>query len=79
VVVGIIFRDRLRDFWFRISSGGGSKPGPKPSSPPPMRREPIPERRILLPASRPAPRRRAPSRAEKELDGVLNKLKRMNK
>ena len=82
VVVGIIFRDKLRNVWFKISSGK-SKPGPRPRPGPrppprPMHRQPIPERRILLPAPE-RPRRRGPSRAERELDTVLTKLKKMNK
>lgn len=89
VVVGIIFRNKLRMFWMRIKPGK-SKPGPGPRRPPhlfpPPTRRPVPrfpERRILLPgpqqppSRRPAPRR--PSRAQKELDDVLKKLKDMGK
>jgi hypothetical protein len=93
VVVGIIFRDKLRILWFRMKSKfgrGGSRgpshgpihrPGP-PSHPGPRPGpRPFQERRILLPSpeqGRPAPRK-APSRTQKELDEVLKKLKDMSK
>ena len=94
VVVGIIFRDTLRDYWLRMKSGfgrssrpGRGPPGPRPRGPPPSYHRPhlgrhIPERRILLPALQ-QPRRHAgkpvKSRAQKELDDVLNKLKGIGK
>lgn len=87
VVIGIIFRDKLRNFLFRIKSGKsrrrpgpGPRPGPRPP-PRPIHREPIPERRILLPAQEPArrPVRRGRSKTEKELDTVLKKLKDLGK
>jgi hypothetical protein len=91
VVAGIIFRDKLRAFWLRAKSRfGKSRPGPGPPHRPgprppphhrPMRRF-IPERRILLPAPGPPPRRPArvgKSRSQKELDDVLKKLKSMGK
>ena len=93
VVVGIIFRDTLKDYWLRIKSrfgksrpGRGPGPGPRPRPPPPYHRphlgRHIPERRILLPVLQ-QPRRHAgkpvKSRAQKELDDVLNKLKGIGK
>jgi len=108
VVIGIIFRNKLRMLWLRISkrSSGGSKPGPgfgssppsRPSGPsfplfrpsPMMNRTPMrpPERRIMIPPSRPPqpsanaqqrPAPKAKSTAQKELDDVLKKLKEMSK
>ncbi len=84
VVIGIIFRDKLRNLWFRIKSKGrpGPKPGPprRPLGPPhyPIRR-PIRERRILPSLQQPVMPGRAPSRSQKELDEVLRKLKQMGK
>ena len=81
VVIGILFRDKLREFWFRMKSGK-SKPGPKPGPPTHPQARPYPmERRILLPTHQEArpPARRAPSGAQKELDSVLKKLKEMSK
>jgi len=82
VVLGILFRNKLREFWFRITSGGKSKPGPSPPShsmfPMPFQR-PImhrpPERRIMPSQLI----RHAPSRSQSELDEVLKKLKEMGK
>ena len=91
VVVGIIFRDKLRDFWLRIKSRFGKSrpgrgPGPRPRGPPPSYHRPhlgrhIPERRILFPALQPRRHAGKPvkSRAQKELDDVLNKLKGIGK
>jgi len=86
VVLGIIFRHKLREFWFRI------KPGSKKFTPPrrdlgfphvfstiPRRR--IMSRRVMPAAHRPAPRPapQSPSRHHGELDEVLQKLKDMGK
>ena len=89
VVLGIIFRDRLRILWFRMKSGGKPKPGsgPRPPYAPqyfpgyqrPMMR--VPERRILMPTQQPLrkPIAKVKSGAQKELDEVLKKLKEMGK
>jgi len=90
VVLGIIYRDKLRPFWFKIKSkfGGkatrpnsGPRPGPPRGFPPsssriPMRR-PMP-RRILPPAQHRAPPRQPP-RHSGEMSDVLKKLKEMGK
>jgi len=89
VVIGIIFRDKLKDIWFRIKSksrgsrlGPGHRPGPprRPPGPPhyPVRR-PMRERRILPSLQQPTRPGRAPSKSQKELDEVLRKLKGMGK
>ena len=86
VIIGIIFRNKLRPFWFRVKSKFGGKPRAPPSAGflgrpvfPPMRPGPrmIP-RRILPPqrTQRPQPRTPKPSA---ELDDVLKKLKEMGK
>ena len=86
VVLGIIFRDKLRMLWFRMSSGGkpsGQKPPYRPSYPPSGYQRPmmqrVPERRILMPQPLRRPIARAASGAQKELDDVLKKLKDMGK
>jgi len=87
VVIGIIFRDKIRNFWFRIKSKfRGSKPGPKPGygRPPPGPphypiRRPMPERRILPMLHRPLKPIKRPHKSQKELDEVLKKLKDMGK
>ena len=89
VILGIIFRDKLRPYWFRIKSmfGGKSKPGvqgrpgpryPRPSSRIPLRRH-IP-RRVLPPTQRRPIKRPAPAkRPSSEIEDVLKKLKEMGK
>ena len=87
VVLGIIFRNKLRMLWFRIGHHGGPKPSaPGPHMPhfPQSIQRPIQriERRIFVPqhapVKRPSPLR-TKSGAEKELDDVLRKLKDMGK
>ena len=78
VTLAILFRDKLQD----LVSGKG-KPAPKsgPRSPPNYPRNPQmipPQRRMMPPSSRPPMRRPAPQRAPKELDDVLDKLKKMS-
>lgn len=84
VVIGIIFRDKLRNLWLRIKSKSrGSRPGPRPGPPGrrfgpphyPIRRPP--ERRII--PRRPVRPIKRPSRPQRELDEVLKKLKKMGK
>lgn len=91
VVFGIVFRDKLRTFWFRVKSkfGKGRPSGPFESRGlrhrlPPPRHRPlarVSERKILSPSPKPRPRPvpRRPSRSQKELDDVLKKLKDMSK
>ncbi len=84
VVLGIIFKDKLRTFWFRAKSKFGKskkppgwKPAP-PGFPQSQMRRPM-QRRILPPTQRP-PVRRAPAKRPKgEIDDVLKKLKEMGK
>jgi hypothetical protein len=81
VLLGIIFRDKLRTYWFRIRSKfGKSRPrrGPRPGFPTPPRMFPrrIMPRRILPPTQK-APARKP--RPKGELDDVLKKLKEMGK
>ena len=95
VVLAIVFRNHLRHFWFKAKDsfgGGRPRPGVGPSQqhygfmPQPIRR-PFPVERRILPhsvsqhqqQSRPSPGRSLKSRAEKELDDVLKKLKDMSK
>ena len=89
VAIGIIFRNRLRIFWFKMRGGGSSRPSGPPSHMPshfpqyiqrPIQRI---ERRIMVPQhhapQRPAPLTRMKSGAQRELDEVLKKLKDMSK
>lgn len=86
-VLGIIFREKLRMLWLRISkkSGGSSGPSsrpnqPRPFSPMPQFFRPRPMERRIIPSSpsRPMPPR-PKSGAQRELDEVLRKLKEMGK
>jgi len=85
IVLGIIFRDRLRPYWFRIKSMFGGKPGPgldqrspMPSSRIPFRR-PIPRRILPQPRGQPVSRLAPPRKDSSEIDDVLKKLKEMGK
>ncbi len=80
VLLGIIFRDKLRTFWFRIKSKfGKSKPkGPGFFLPSRTPRTLMP-RRILSPTTRQPARRPLPKKPKGELDEVLKKLKEMGK
>jgi len=82
-LIGIIFRDKLRPFWFRMKSGFKKSKPPGPGALPPLRtaRRVIP-RRILPPTQRRPPTRPVPHPASKpksEIDDVLKKLKEMGK
>jgi len=86
VVLGIVFRDRLKILWVRISSrgAGSSSPGGRPPFPPrsppagmpPMRGGPrtmAPPQQMRPPMRKPAPR------GSGDVDDVLRKLKEMGK
>ena len=87
VVLGIVFKNKLKEFWFRIKSNFRKSPprkGPRPefphvSSVAPRRR--IMSRRVMptvhRPSHKPAPR--SPPKHHGELDEVLKKLKEMGK
>jgi hypothetical protein len=89
VILGIIFRDKLRPYWFRIKSKFGGKSGPKTRGRPgpgyplsssriPLRR-PTP-RRIFPPIQNQPVRRPSPTkRPSSEIDDILKKLKEMGK
>jgi len=91
VIIGIIFRNKLRMFWFRMRSGKSKAGGaghPPSTMPPyfpqyPQRPTPRMERRIIIPQNPPAQRpvqvTKIKSGAQKELDEVLKKLKEMGK
>jgi len=89
VILGIIFRDKLRPYWFRIKSmfGGKAKPEvrgrPGPRYPPPSSRIPLRRhipRRVLPPTQRRPIKRPAPAkRPSSEIEDVLKKLKEMGK
>jgi len=81
VILGMVFRNRLRPFWFKVKSrfnkGTGPGPGTRPDvSPSPMAYRGIP-RRIIPPPHRPPVRR--PSGQQGDLKNVLKKLKDMGK
>jgi len=86
VVMGIIFKDKLRPIWFKIKSKFGKfkpkhKPGPRPGFPPArpgMPPQRVMPRRILPPAQR-KPVRRPVGKPKKEMADVLKKLKEMGK
>lgn len=86
VIVAIIYRDKLKDFFYKVGDKGPSPPKGgsfprRPGIPPqynrmPQRRPPI-QRKIVpqqRPVRRPVPNHKSP----KELDHVLTKLKEMS-
>ncbi|MCK5043630.1 hypothetical protein KAR52_01345 [Candidatus Pacearchaeota archaeon] len=87
VIMGIVFKDRLRPLLLKLKSkfgkgksgikkgGGPRRPGFPPVSRVPQRRV---QRRILPPAQR-RPARRPSARPKGEMDDVLKKLKEMSK
>ena len=84
VVLGIVFRDKLRPYWFRIKSrfGGSSPPrAPGPGAPPPTGsplRRVAPRRRMIHHPPEKRPLRRMPrAKSQSEIDEVLKKLKEM--
>ena len=81
VILGIVFKDKLRHFWFRTKSKfGKSKPRRPPGfSSAPLRVRPRTQRRILPPVHRQLVRRPPIKKPKGELDEVLRKLKEMGK
>jgi len=80
MVIGIIFRDKLRHVWFRIKSKFKKKPKPKPTQARTQMRKLIhrgtaPHARRPLPSRRPTPIRKPKS----DIDDVLKKLKEIGK
>lgn len=85
VVLGIVFKDKLRELFFKIKSKFGSKgdsvsrkpQGPSPPSAPPMRR---PVERHIMP-KQPQPQKRPmgkpPAKPKEEFEDILGKLKKM--
>ncbi len=80
VVIGILFKDKLRMFWFRTKSFGGNSSEinqrPRPSGFSPSPRPLIAQRRII-PQQR--TQIRPPTQKSSEVDNVLKKLKEMGK
>lgn len=89
VILGIIFKDKLRPFWFKLKSkfkkfgkGSHKRPGPRPGFPPASSRIPLrrpSSRRILHPSHQKFKPPFQPKPVQsKELDDVLKKLKEMS-
>lgn len=82
VLIGIIFRDKLRPYWFRLTGGKKSPPKnpPRRGFPSPYGMRRMPQRRII-PRSTSSPQARAPlqKRKSSELDSVLKKLRDIGK
>jgi hypothetical protein len=81
LIIAIIFRNKLRPYYYRVKSmfkKGGPRPGIPPSAFPASPRGPIGPRRIFPPSQRQEPARR-PVRKSSEIDEVLKKLKEMGK
>ena len=86
VVLGIIFRDKLRPLWFRIKSGfGRGRKGPRRPPPPgmhhPLGRRPLFRRRMprrIVPVNQKLSKK-LPRKSQGEIDDVLKKLKAMGK
>lgn len=86
LVLGIIFRQKLRPFWFKLKTGfnkiikkkAGPMPGTQPGvGPSPMAYRGIPQMRP--PIRRPPPRRPLTTKQPGELKDVLGKLKDMGR
>ncbi len=86
VALAIVFREKLKAFWFRIKSKFRKSPPPRrgpgpgfPHIPSTTPRRRVMPRRIMPAAHRPAPRPapRKPVKTSSELDDVLKKLKDM--
>lgn len=84
VIMGIIFRKKLREFFLKLKSkfgkGKGKKPTTGPRFPPTSSQRTYPGaiQRRILPRTR-APARRPISRGKSEFDEVLKKLKEIGK
>jgi len=87
VALGIVFRDKLRQLWFKIKSKFGKGKG-KPSAPsqgpkfPPLRpgvppQTPMPRR--IIPSAQKRPIRKPSQKGRGDIDDVLKKLKEMGK
>ena len=80
--LGIVFKDKTKEYWFKLKSLFNPKPKPSSGSPM-MQRRPtgMPPRRILPPSQqRRPPERTMPQRKpSNELDDVLKKLKEMGR
>jgi len=83
VILAIIFRNKLKMFWFRIKpkKSKPSRPGPgfPPMRPMPPHRRIMPRRILPSAHTHPRPAPRKPTRTHRELDEVLKKLKEMGK
>ncbi|MCK5149812.1 hypothetical protein KAJ87_02710 [Candidatus Pacearchaeota archaeon] len=87
VVLGIIFKDKLRPVWFKIKSkfdkftskGKKSGPGNPPRGRPGMPTGRMAPRKILPPTQRSSLRRPPMARPKGEMDDVLKRLKEMGK
>ena len=90
VLIGFVFRKKLRDLWLRLKMkrgkgrGGPGRPGFRPGFPPPPYSPPsrtIPQRgvqRKIIPSSHPSQiRRLVQTKSKGEIDEVLKKLKEM--
>lgn len=75
LALAIIFREKLREFWFRIKSNFRKSPPSHPGGNPFMHMPMIPRRILPARPSGPAPARRNRG----ELDDVLKKLRDMSK
>lgn len=94
VVLGIIFKDKLRQLWFKfktkvlskIGKGKGKgkgkgMPGPRPGFPPSRPGMPLrrPMQRKILPPSQRQPIKKPVGKPKREVEDVLKKLKEMGK
>ena len=83
VLIAIVLRNKLRPFWFRLTSKfgkSGPKPPVRPGFPMPLTRPPqrlIPRQHVLEPQR--TPMRKPQPKNPSELDEVLKKLKEIGK
>lgn len=85
VILGIVFREKLKLWWFKFKSGFGKSSGSQttgrpPGFPPSTPLRPVGRRMFPPPAPRRnIPRRPMPSSSRGEIDDILKKLKEMGK
>lgn len=86
VILGIVFKEKLKPYWFKLQSkfkgsGKSSSSSGSPRGPPgmPPRMMPSMQRTILPPSGRPQQRMISPSKPKSDIDDVLKKLKEMGK
>jgi len=79
VIAGIIFREKVKFLWYRLTEGIGSRFAKKPSAPAAVPARPMMPARgpVMMPFRGPAPAR--PVARDREMEEAMRKLKEMSK